>query len=209
MNETVLLSTAYLPPINYFARFFLYKNVLIEKHEHFVKQTCRNRCSIYGANGKLDLIIPLESGAERTGVTQKRIAYRDNWRNLHWRSLESAYRSSPYFEFFEQELSPFYKGEKFEFLFDFNTALMTRITELLRLQVNISYTESYQKEYAGIADGRILTQPKFSDKHFNAVPYYQVFENKHGFIPNLSIADLLFNEGLRAKAILQQSVSRS
>ncbi len=208
MTDSVLLSTAYLPPVSYFAKCLSYQNILIEKHEHFVKQTYRNRCSIYGANGRLDLIIPLVHGSERTAIGEKRISYHDNWRNLHWRSLESAYRSSPYFEFFEAEFRTFYFGEKIEFLFDFNQQLMNRIFEIMKLRMNIGFTDRYEKAYDDMDDFRAKIHPKINpetDVAFKNVPYYQVFENKYGFLPNLSIVDLLFNEGLRATDILKRS----
>lgn len=206
MNNAPVFSIAYLPPISYMSRLVKYEKVVIEKHEHFVKQTYRNRCSIYGANGMLDLIIPLEREKEHTPVHLKRISYKDNWRKLHWRSLESAYRSSPYFEYFEQDFRSAYLGDKTEFLFDFNLMLLEKIVALLRLKTQIDFTGEYNRSLAG-DDYRSLFTPKnrSASTCFVPVEYHQVFANKCGFLPGLSIADALFNEGLNAIEILKRS----
>jgi hypothetical protein len=207
MNQTALLPTAYLPPVNYFSKFFLYDSVTIEKAEFFVKQTYRNRCSIYGANGKLDLIIPLHHEKEKTLVINKHISYNDPWHKLHWKSLQSAYRNSPWFEFFETDFERFY-NDKFEFLFDFNTQLIELIFKLLKQKIDLHFSTTYEKSVPGVDDLRNLIQPKTDlslDKNFIPVEYYQVFGNKFGFIPGLSIVDLLFNEGLKSIEILKAS----
>jgi hypothetical protein len=204
MNQQVILSTAYLPNIHYFSKLFLYKKVVIEKHENYVKQSFRNRCFIYGANGKLALTVPVAHSPERTIVSQKRISYQDAWQKLHWKTISSAYRSSPYFEFFEQDFEIFYQKE-YEFIFDFNLELIRLICSLLKISTEISVTENYQKEIAGADDLRNFFHPKNNfaeDKSFEAKEYYQVFGNKYGFIPDLSIIDLLFNEGLNARNII-------
>lgn len=209
MNETVLLSTAYLPPVSYFSKFWLYKKVIIEQHEHFVKQSYRNRCSIYGANGKLDLIVPLVHDKERTPVVQKRISYAQPWQNLHWKSLQSAYRSSPYFEYFEDEFKKFYSGKP-ELLSAFNLELIRLVLKLLKKDPEIMLTTAYEKSPEGVDDLRNAIYPRHSftaDKNFVVQKYYQVFEAKCGFIADLSIVDLLFNEGLRANEILAASVA--
>ncbi|MBC7861423.1 MAG: WbqC family protein [Bacteroidia bacterium] len=205
MNQTVILSTAYLPNIQYFSKILAYKKIEIEKHENFVKQSFRNRCSVYGANGKLDLTVPLIHSSERTLVSQKKISYRDAWQKLHWKTISSAYRSSPYFEFFEQDFEIFYEKE-YEFLFDFNFELIKLVCSLLKISPEISFTETYQKEIAVADDLRNFFRPQNdaeSDKNFQIKEYYQVFGNKYGFIPNLSIIDLLFNEGLNTLNILK------
>ena len=110
--DTALLSTAYLPPIQYFSVLKKNKTVAIEHHEHFVKQTYRSRCHIYGANGMLKLSIPVMHSRERTIIKDIRISYNDNWQKLHWRSIESAYRCSPYFEYYESEFASYYSEKK-------------------------------------------------------------------------------------------------
>lgn len=205
MNNRVVLSTAYLPPVNYFSKFFLYEEITIETAEFFVKQSYRSRCSIYGANGRLDLIIPLIHEQEKTPVSEKRIAYDHPWQKIHWRSLQSSYRNSPWFEYFEPEFERMYKTE-FEFLIDFNKQLTEMIIKMLKLKVNFSFTEKYEKDFPLADDLRGTIAPKIplsSDKFFSPKEYYQVFSAKSGFIPGLSIVDLLFNEGLRSVEILK------
>lgn len=191
----MLLSTAYLPPLSYFAKIAAIQSVSIEKHEHFIKQTCRNRCYIYGANGKLPLTIPLINTHQKTPVAEKRIAYRENWQKLHWKSICSAYGNAPFFIYYKDEFAPFYE-EKFEFLLNYNTALLKVALRLLKLKRELNFTSVY--EINARDDFRNLSASK------DAVhkPYHQVFSGKHGFIPDLGIIDLLFNTGPEAQSFL-------
>lgn len=191
----MLLSTAYLPPIHYFKKIATSSTVLIEQHEYFVKQTYRNRCTIYGANGVQDLVIPLENTHEKTPIHQKKIAYKQNWQLNHWRSIESAYRNSPYFIYYADELHPFYTN-KYEFLLEYNNELLKTLLRLLKLKGEIQLTDVYEKNVA--EDLRSAFSPKKPIPQNTAKPYSQVFSEKHGFIPNLSIIDLLFNKGPEA-----------
>jgi hypothetical protein len=190
----MLLSTAYLPPVSFFSKIAATDVFLLEKHEHFVKQTCRNRCYIYGANGIQTLSIPLINTHEKIAVSEKRIAYGDSWQKLHWRSICSAYGNAPFFIYYKDELAPFYE-QKFDLLFDYNTALLNTLLSMLGLSKEIRFTVEYEKNVKD--DFRDLDQ---------AVPplkkYHQVFSDKNGFIPNLSIIDLLFNTGPEAKDFL-------
>lgn len=197
MNSIAILPTAYFGPIQYYSKLLKYEEVLIEHHEHFPKQTYRNRCNIYGANGLLALSIPLKKRGERTPVKDIRIAYDQPWQNLHWRSLQASYRSSPYFEYYEDDLAPFYE-KQYDFLIDFNSELHQLICDLLKIEKNTKPTQKYEKTYGNADDFRGTISPKVNwreDKDYEAKEYTQVFGNKFGFIPNLSIADLLFNEG--------------
>ncbi len=180
-----------------------YKEVKIEHYEHFERQTLRSRCEIYGANGRLNLSVPLRKRGERTITKDIRIAYDNDWRTLHWRSMQSAYRRSPYFEFYEDDFVGFYEGEKFEFLVDLNEALLNKINELSGIDVPISKTTSYEKDPENTIDLRneaqhpsIINHQSFDKlRTGSSTIYYQVFGTKFGFLPNLSIIDLLFNEG--------------
>lgn len=197
-----LLPIIYLGNIEYYSLLKNAENILLEKHEHHIKQTYRNRTEIYGANGKLKLIIPLDKRGDRTFVKDLRIDNNQLWQKLHWKSIESAYRSSPYFEYYEHEFIPFYKKE-FKYLIDYNLQLQERVLNLLEISVDLNFTESYQKEIESFIDYRSILNPKSKDHtSFSPTSYMQVFEPKHGFIPNLSIIDLLFNEGPNAESFL-------
>jgi len=195
----MLFSTAYLPPISCFQKIILAQNVCIEKHEHFVKQTYRNRCHIFGANGVQVLSIPLTNTHEKTLIGEKKIAYVQNWQQQHWRSIESAYRNSPFFIYYADELKTFYES-KFEFLFEYNTELLKTLLMLLKIKKEIHFTENFEKEAKD--DLRDIFSAKDpADSNFK--PYTQVFSDKHGFQPNLSIIDLLFNKGPEAAEYLR------
>lgn len=197
----VLLSTAYLPNIEYFSYLLNSEPVIIEAQEHFQKQSYRNRCEILSANGKLDLVIPLKKKQDKEIISQKEISYAENWQIRHWRAITSAYKNSPYFDYFEDELSPFY-SRRTELLLDYNTQIVQAILKILRLNKQLYFTESYEKE-TGFTDLRDKIHPK---KEVRGVisfkPYSQVFSEKMAFIENLSIIDLLFNKGLETKDYL-------
>ena len=203
MHNTAILPLFYLPPVGYFSLLQqLGGEFLIEKHEHLAKQTYRNRASIYSPNGKLDLTVPLVKGSKTHKVMKDvRISYDFNWQRLHWLSLETCYRSSAYFEYYEDELSRFYQ-EKFEFLFDYNMELMDWLTKKLKLKVALSTTTVYEDQITAELDFRGMMNPKNNEDMVNNKPYYQVFEDRHQFLKNLSIVDLLFNQGPQAKLYL-------
>ena len=171
--------------------------IFLDSNEHFVKQSYRNRTEIYGANGKLSLIIPLVKRNKRTPMKDVLIDYSQNWQKLHWKSFESAYRSSPYFEFYEHQLKPFYKEKKHEKLVDFNLALLELILKLLKEEVSLGFTVHYE-EVEGIDYRKEINPKKSKGKLYPSENYLQVFEAKQGYISNLSILDLLFNEGPNA-----------
>ena len=195
-----LFSTAYLPPISAFAAMMHAEKIIFEKHEHFVKQTFRNRALIYTANGLKQLIIPIKHGnLYRVPMHEVRISYDASWNKIHWRSLESAYRKSPYFEYFESDLKPFFETPP-EKLFDFNLLLIEKIFAMLKLNFNPEFTLAYEKEYAGVKDFRNYFGPE--KRNLNLASYQQVFSDRHKFIPDLSILDLMFNKGMESKSYL-------
>ncbi len=203
MSKNIILSTAYLAPIQYFTKFVEYDKVIIEAHENFIKQTYRNRCKIYAANGELSLSIPVKKNAPKTKIKELQIDYDTNWRKLHWKSIESAYNSSPFFEYYIDDFSPFYT-KKFKYLFDFNTELLKMILENIDISTNIDFTETFFNNEYEMDDFREQIHPKNRDvdKNFKIIEYTQVFQSKHSFIPNLSIVDLLFNEGPNSSIVL-------
>ena len=189
-----LIPTTYFGNIEYFSKLLQADEIHIENHEHFIKQTYRNRCEIYGANGKLDLIVPIKRGRpERMMMNKAEIDNTSNWQKLHWRSIESGYRRSPFFEYYENRFQPFFE-KKYDLLIDLNLEIIQFILKLLKENKNIQFTSEYEKSYPNIIDYRSSFMPKLREK-FKHDKYVQVFENKFGFYTNLSILDLLFNCG--------------
>jgi len=208
----VLLSTAYLPPVQYIGKFTGGNPVLIEKHENYQKQSYRNRCYIYGANGKLCLVIPvIKHHGEKTPVHAVEIDYDNPWQKIHLKSIESAYRLSPFYEYYADDFVALY-GKKPALLFDWNLTLLNHIIKCLNLGEPPRTTSAYEKNAGAASDFRERIHPKprlyRPDPLFQPVPYSQVFRERHGFIPNLSIIDLLFNEGPHAAEVVRESVKR-
>ena len=195
MEKGAVFPLFYLPPIEYFSKLKEHKeNVIVESAEHFQKQSYRNRASIHSPNGRLDLTVPVVKGSKaHTNVRDVRISYDFNWQRLHWMSLETSYRSSAYFEYYEDELAAFYE-KKWNFLFDYNRELICIMMRFLKLNIHYTYTEIFVKSYPDLEDYRNNIHPKRSTSKKNQA-YFQVFEERNGFLPNLSIVDLLFNQG--------------
>ncbi len=204
-NKTVILTTAYLPPIRYFVVIAKNHDIYLEKFENYSKQSYRNRCTIVSANGSLNLVIPVKKTASvKVPITQVTIDNDYNWQTMHWRAIVSAYKKSPYFEYYEHEFSPFFR-DSFDNLFEFNTQLMDKVIAILEINVNIYFTEKFIKFYDS-NDLRNSIHPKKESDSAKFEYYNQVFINKQGFIPNMSIIDLLFNTGPSAmEYILLQS----
>ncbi|MBO5850349.1 MAG: WbqC family protein [Paludibacteraceae bacterium] len=201
----VLLSSAYLPPIWYFSKVFNYDSALVEQWCFYEKQTYFNRCSIATANGKMDLSIPVEKFRGKQCVKDVQISLHNNWQKLHWRAIKASYNSAPFFEYYEDDFAPFYE-KKYQFLLDFNMDLFRLITILLGVETNLNLTENYIDYHEN--DFREIIHPKKSsyiDKTFADYSYYQVFSQKNGFIPNLSIIDLLFNMGNESRIVLKNT----
>lgn len=199
---TILIHPTYFPNIAHFSAMVQAKDVIWELEDNFVKQTYRNRTYIYGANGKLLLNIPvIYSQKNRQKYKDVTIFNSERWQLQHWKSLESAYRTSPFFEFYEDELKPLF-FEDTELLLDFNLKCFEVICDCLQLDVSISKTSTFEKEVNDTSDLRHLVNAK-NETQQNFEGYTQVFGDKHGFIPNLSILDLLFNEGPNALNYLE------
>lgn len=209
--KNVVLSPAYLGPVQYYTKLYAAPTIYMERHEHYVKQTYRNRCLIAGPAGVQALTIPVEhcNGAH-TAICDVRLSDHGDWRRLHWAALVSAYESSPYFDYFSDDFHAIYL-RPFRFLVDFNEAFQELVCRLLDLRPRIITTEAYLDPLpADTLDLRTAIRPKAaagSDPDFRPAPYYQVFAGRHGFLPNLSVADLLFNMGLESRLVLRDSIA--
>ena len=206
----ILLSSAYLPPVQYFAHLQSAEQVWIEQYDHYQKQTYRNRCVIAAPDGPLSLTVPIEKpNTQKAFMRDIRISDHGNWRHLHWNAIESAYNHTPFFEYYKDDFRPFYE-KKFDFLVDYNEQLCQLVCQLIDIDTPFQRTESYIAEPSNtIIDLRDAIHPKkevMDDASFSAVPYYQVFQERLGFLPNLSIIDLLFNMGPEAILVLQKSI---
>lgn len=193
MNMTnVLLPVFYMPPISWFSVFLNPENeIIFEQFENFPKQTYRNRTNIYGANGKLSLIIPINHNGKRE-MKDIEISYREDWRNLHWKSIKTAYQSSPYFEYYEDKFRKIYDLKE-KFLLDFNLKGLEVIQQILKTEKAQSLNEEYIKNPESIN-----FREKFSAKlpsEFQMEEYYQTFSDKLGFLEDLSVLDLICNKG--------------
>lgn len=209
LHPCILLSTAYFAPIRYFSKLLFYPEIYIEYHENFIKQTYRNRTVILGANGPISLIVPVEKGrAQKIKIKDLRIAYDEEWQRNHWRTIFSAYNSSPFFEYYADDIETFFR-KKHTFLFDFNQQILEALLEIFEIPVSLSLTEDFEKVPENCLNFREQISPKNHlidpDPHFMAHPYTQVFSEKFGFTSDLSILDLLFNEGPSAKDMLEES----
>ncbi len=207
MNRA-LLSSAYLPPVEYFA-FLLADNPVVEREERYQKQSYRNRTTIMNGNGVLNLIIPTVHDNRMGIVKEVRIDYATPWQRVHWRSIESAYNNTPFYLYYKDALKPFFE-QRHEFLFDFNFQLTQTLLRLLRIERKVTTTTTFAPYEDH--DLRLLIHPKQtrkSDYPFRLTnPYYQVFEDKFGFTPNLSVIDLLFNEGPQAATYLRNLLTQ-
>jgi hypothetical protein len=211
-SMTCLLSTTYFGPVQWYQKLNRYAHCCIEQHDHFVKQTYRNRCVIATTQGPQALTVPVEKYINDVTETKDiRISDHGNWRHLHWNALLSAYGESPFFEFYADDLRPFFE-RRWTFLLDFNMAINEKVCELLDIAPQLSFTTSYGVPSEGdeaavkdchksiVTDYRDAIRPKHPllDDSFTPRPYYQVYQQKFGFLPNLSILDLLFNMGNEA-----------
>ncbi len=196
-----LLCPAYLPNVEYFAWLLQQESVVFSGETFYQKQTYRNRTVIYGANEKLKLIIPISHTQKKLKPLDREIniSYDMDWQNQHWKSICSAYRSSPYFEYYEDEIAPFYQ-EKKEKLFIFNLSILIKIMILLEESFEYkiaSFDKSLYKRMDSLIVPKIKSQTKFET-------YVQVFSSKYGFIHNLSILDVLFNLGPNSSNYLKK-----
>lgn len=190
----MLLHPTYFPNIAHFITMAKANTIRFEFCDNYTKQTYRNRMYVYGANGKILLNIPVNySQHNRQLYKDVQIANATNWQSLHWKTLESAYRTSPFFEFYEDDLRPLFESSQ-KFLLDFNLQCLEVVFNCLQLPLDYQRTNTFEKTISGALDYRFLVNSK-KERAQSFEVYNQVFADKHGFLSNLSILDLLFNEG--------------
>jgi len=194
-THNILLSTAYLPPVEYFYFLLKARKVYIEQYETYPKQTYRNRCEMYSEKGKMSLSLPvIKPGGNHTKTKDVKIFNGGRWYISHWRAIETAYLGSPFFLYYRDELEPFFTGQH-DNLLRFNLSLLDTICKIIGIEPSIELTRSFIKDIENMIDLRFSISPKKSSLLKRFPPYLQVFQERHGFIPDLSIIDVLFNLG--------------
>lgn len=190
-----LLSSAYFAPVQWYQKVKRYDECRIERYDHFQKQTYRNRCVIATTQGLQALTVPVEKAeTPKQLMRDVRISTHGKWQQEHWNALLSAYGESPFYDYYIDDLRPFF-FQQWDYLFDFNLAIAETMCSLLDIQRRLISTDDYVPDAEH--DFRMAINPKhpLPDDAFRPHPYYQVYRDKHGFLPNLSILDLLFNMG--------------
>ncbi len=195
MISKVLLSTAYFPPVSYMQVMLKANHTEIETQETYHKQTYRNRCEIATAGGRFPLVVPVSKPqGNHTKTSDILISYRENWQQKHWKTLTSAYSSSPFFMYYEDIIFPLFQINT-PLLLDYNRNILDTILKVLEVSPKITYTSSFAKNPKDCLDLRQEINPKTRRQKFGIKPYPQVFENQNNFLEDLSILDVLFNLG--------------
>jgi hypothetical protein len=204
--QTTLIELHYFPSIAYFSAIRNSSLVIVEKHEHFIKQTYRNRCYVNGTMGVEGLIIPLTSKHGKTKITDVKIDHSQKWLNNHWRTIQSAYGKAPFFEYYADDIHRIL-FQRNEYLYDLNMSLLTMCLKWLKWNLNIEESKSFEIEPESIIiDLRSainLKQKERTAQYYTPVSYHQVFGNK--FVENMSLIDLIFCKGPGAGDIVQAS----
>jgi hypothetical protein len=204
----LLIEAHYLPSVQYFAAMSGAEIIMLERHEHYVKQSYRNRCHILTSQGVDHLVVPLTSKHNRAVITELKPDYSQKWVLNHWRAIESAYRNAPFFDYYADDLQQLL-FKQHTFLYDFNLEFLTICRKWLRLDTPIQETVAYEKvplqEFFDLRNVIHAKKPELISNWFNPVTYPQVFGNK--FAESLSIIDLIFCEGPNAKALVMQSAT--
>ena len=196
---TALLQTTYFGPVQWYQKLKRYDHCVIEQYDSYQKQTYRNRCVIATANGLQALTVPVDHSPltiDHVQCKDLRISDHNQWRRVHWNALQSAYSESPFFEYYADDIRPFFE-QKNEFLIDFNEAIRQKMCELLDIETSVSYSSGFMVQDSGFMDFREVIHAKHpqDDPEFQPRSYWQVFQHRYGFQPNLSILDLLFCMG--------------
>ena len=198
--STALLQTTYFGPVQWYQKLHRYDCCYIEQHDSYQKQTYRNRCVIATANGPQALTVPVEHEAcnkqEASKTKDLRISDHNQWRRVHWNALQSAYSESPFFDYYADDIHPFFE-KKYTFLLDFNEAIRQTVCALIDIHPNVFYSSAFMVQGPASKDFRDVIHAKHPqhDDDFTPKPYWQVFQHRYGFQPNLSVLDLLFCMG--------------
>ena len=185
----IVFSSVYAGNLDYYSCLLKADKISIDIHENYIKQTYRNRCEIYGANGKLRLTIPIQRTKNtKTIIKDTKISYTENWQKLHWQSILSAYNSSPFFKYYKHKIEPSFQKKEL-YLIDFNNKTQNIILSILEKKINYTNSSEYN------TSGNFTDLREHNWKNQIQTKYDQVFSERHGFIANLSILDLLFNLG--------------
>lgn len=198
--STALLQTTYFGPVQWYQKLHRYDCCYIEQHDSYQKQTYRNRCVIATANGPQALTVPVEHEAcnkhEASKTKDLRISDHNQWRRVHWNALQSAYSESPFFDYYADDIHPFFE-KKYTFLLDFNEAIRQTVCALIDIHPNVVYSSAFMVQGPASKDFRDVIHAKHPqhDDDFTPKPYWQVFQHRYGFQPNLSVLDLLFCMG--------------
>jgi hypothetical protein len=207
MENNILIENQYFGCVNWCIDLFNSSNVVIEQWENFQKMSFRNRSIISGSNGTINLTIPLEGGRnQKLPIKEVKISKYENWQQQHWKSILSCYGNAPFFEYYKNDVEKLVKSQH-QFLFDFNWEILQWIKKVVSITAIITCSENFKTDYSdnNILDLRSKWTPKNFQENDNVVKYYQVFEERNGFKNNLSILDILFNEGPNTKNILKGS----
>jgi hypothetical protein len=201
MDGMILVSTAYLAPVEYFSLICRAHEVFIEKEENYVKQTYRNRCYILSAHGPQLLSVPVYLGSQhKTLLKDIRIDYSKRWQQVHLRAITASYSASPYFQFYFENIERVI-SKKTAFLVDLNTELTETILRMLRIQTELKFTSQFETPSESEYDFRYAISPK-QKSTFRVKEYLQVFNNGNGFVQGMSVIDLIFNMGPEAVEFL-------
>lgn len=198
----LLIPTAYLPPLSYTGALIQSGSAVVEHFETYQKQTCRNHCAIYGPNGRQILSVPvIKVHGNHTLTRDIRISRQDRWQQIHWRSILTAYSNAPFFIYYRDYFEPVY-FKAHDFLVDLNLELIQAIFRCLKIKVDIAPTSGFEANPGEMTDLRTTAVSKKSTSAFLVPRYHQVFASVHGFLPNLSVVDLIFNLGPEANPYL-------
>lgn len=194
----MILSTAYFAPVSWYTAFLQEEEISIDQHEHYRKQSWRNRCRIIGPNGIQDLSIPVHLEGNHTPLQNVRIDYSEKWQLQHWGAISAAYGQSPFFDFYADYFQPFYTSKKWERLIDYNSEILNLNLRLIKIKKEWNYSDEFFPYSEN--DLRLKLSPKLPvpENYSTKLPYIQVFQERHGFIADLSILDLLCCVGPQA-----------